>query len=69
MPFLSPRVWRPGGTEPEGNGVAALPGESVGLAPTPGRQVLRLSYGMLDAQELAEALARLFQGLNELAGG
>jgi len=39
------------------------------LTASPGRQVLRLSYRMLDEKELAEALARHFQGLKELAGG
>ena len=50
-------------------GVAALPGESFGLVSPPGRQVLRLSYGMLTENGLAEALARLFRGLKELARG
>lgn len=47
--------------------VAVLPGESFGLVSTPGRQVLRISYGMLQEAELAEALHRLLNGLGRLA--
>jgi aspartate/methionine/tyrosine aminotransferase len=50
------------------HGVAALPGESFGLTPAGGKDVLRLSYGMLDAAQLEEALGRLFGGLAALAG-
>lgn len=49
------------------SGVAALPGESFGLPAGQGRAVLRLSYGMLPARELAEACARLGAGLALLA--
>ena len=45
------------------HGVATLPGESFGLASAPGRALLRLSYGMLDATDLAEAVGRLRRGL------
>ncbi len=45
------------------HGVAALPGESFGLAAEAGTAVLRLSYGLLDAPTLAEALGRLLAGL------
>jgi aspartate/methionine/tyrosine aminotransferase len=48
-------------------GVAALPGESFGLRPAPGRAVLRLSYGMLDGADLAAALDRLMGGLADLS--
>jgi len=41
------------------HGVAALPGESFGLAAEAGTAVLRLSYGLLDGPTLAEALGRL----------
>ncbi len=51
------------------HGVAALPGESFGLASVAGRVVLRLSYGMLSAADLAEALARLVAGAAALARG
>lgn len=46
-----------------GHGVAALPGDSFGLPPAGGQALLRLSYGMLDATALAEALGRLFEAL------
>jgi aspartate/methionine/tyrosine aminotransferase len=47
--------------------VAALGGESFGFAAVdPGGPVLRLSYGLLDAAALAEALDRLFMGLRAL---
>lgn len=47
--------------------VAALGGESFGCAVAdPGGPVLRLSYGLLDAATLAEALERLFTGLRAL---
>jgi aspartate/methionine/tyrosine aminotransferase len=49
------------------HGVAALPGESFGLPVADGQGVLRLSYGMLDAADLEEALRRLFSGLASLA--
>jgi aspartate/methionine/tyrosine aminotransferase len=54
-----------------GHGVAALPGDSFGLPPAGGQALLRLSYGMLDATTLAEALKRLFEALAALqaAGG
>ena len=45
-------------------GLAALSGESFGLDPArAGGPVLRLSYGLLDGPQLAEALDRLFNGL------
>lgn len=50
------------------HGVATLPGESFGLRPRPGRAVLRLSYGMLAADELDQALTRLLTGVAALAG-
>ena len=50
------------------HGVAALPGESFGLTTAGGRSLLRLSYGMLDAAPLEEALGRLFRGLTALVG-
>lgn len=46
-----------------GHGVAALPGDSFGLPPAGGQALLRLSYGMLEASALAEALGRLFEAL------
>ncbi len=46
-----------------GHGVAALPGDSFGLPPAGGQALLRLSYGMLEAAPLAEALGRLFEAL------
>ena len=46
--------------------VAALSGESFGLDSRGGGPVLRLSYGLLDAADLAEALDRLFSGLRRL---
>jgi aspartate/methionine/tyrosine aminotransferase len=46
-----------------GHGVAALPGDSFGLPPANGLGLLRLSYGMLEATDLEEALRRLFQAL------
>jgi len=46
--------------------VAALSGESFGLDAGRGGPVLRLSYGMLGAADLAEALDRLFRGLGLL---
>ncbi|MEI6030809.1 MAG: aminotransferase class I/II-fold pyridoxal phosphate-dependent enzyme [Synechococcaceae cyanobacterium ELA739] len=45
------------------HGVAALPGESFGLAAEAGTAVLRLSYGLLDGPTLAEALGRLLTGV------
>lgn len=48
------------------HGVAALPGESFGLPTAGGQGVLRLSYGMLGAADLEEALGRLFRGLEAL---
>ncbi len=51
------------------HGVAALPGESFGLAVSPGQRLLRLSYGMLDADDLAEALSRLLDGVCSLGSG
>lgn len=48
------------------HGVAALPGESFGLPAAGGQGVLRLSYGMLGAADLKEALGRLFRGLEAL---
>ncbi len=45
------------------HGVATLPGESFGLAAQAGQATLRLSYGLLDQPTLAQALERLFQGL------
>ena len=48
-------------------GLAALSGESFGLDPArAGGPVLRLSYGLLDGLQLAEALDRLFNGLRGL---
>ncbi|WP_286194254.1 aminotransferase class I/II-fold pyridoxal phosphate-dependent enzyme [Synechococcus sp. CCY 0621] len=49
-----------------GHGVAALPGDSFGLPPAGGLGLLRLSYGMLEAPDLDEALRRLFQALAAL---
>ncbi|WP_261362139.1 MULTISPECIES: aminotransferase class I/II-fold pyridoxal phosphate-dependent enzyme [unclassified Cyanobium] len=49
-----------------GHGVAALPGDSFGLPPVGGRGLLRLSYGMLGAPDLEEALGRLFQAVAAL---
>ncbi|MCP9835186.1 aminotransferase class I/II-fold pyridoxal phosphate-dependent enzyme [Cyanobium sp. Aljojuca 7A6] len=49
-----------------GHGVAALPGDSFGLPPVGGRGLLRLSYGMLEAPDLEEALGRLFQAVAAL---
>lgn len=49
-----------------GHGVAALPGDSFGLPPVGGQALLRLSYGMLEAGALAEALGRLFEALAAL---
>jgi len=46
-----------------GHGVAALPGDSFGLPQAGGQALLRLSYGMLEAGALAEALGRLFEAL------
>ena len=46
--------------------VAALSGESFGLDSSGGGPVLRLSYGLLDAADLTEALDRLFSGLRRL---
>jgi len=51
-----------------GHGVAALPGDSFGLPPSGGQGLLRLSYGMLEASDLEEALRRLFQALAALDG-
>ncbi len=51
-----------------GHGVAALPGDSFGLPPAGGKGLLRLSYGMLEAPDLDEALRRLFQGLGQFRG-
>ncbi|MEB3199980.1 MAG: aminotransferase class I/II-fold pyridoxal phosphate-dependent enzyme [Synechococcaceae cyanobacterium] len=51
------------------HGVAALPGESFGLQPSPGQALLRLSYGMLRGPELELALERLGQGLLALSRG
>ncbi len=44
--------------------VAAVSGESFGFAP--GQPVLRLSYGLLGAAELEEALGRLWGGIRAL---
>jgi aspartate/methionine/tyrosine aminotransferase len=49
------------------HGVAALPGDCFGLAAPQGHGLLRLSYGMLEAADLAEALRRLFEGINALS--
>ena len=52
--------------------VATLSGGSFGLDSSDAGPVLRLSYGLLDAADLAEALDRLFSGLRRLlatAGG
>jgi aspartate/methionine/tyrosine aminotransferase len=46
------------------HGVAAVPGTAFGLSPSPGRAVLRLSYGMLGEEQLGEALQRLWTGLS-----
>ena len=43
--------------------VATLSGGSFGLDSSDAGPVLRLSYGLLDAAHLAEALDRLFSGL------
>ena len=51
------------------HGVAALPGESFALVSAPGRALLRLSYGMLDATDLAEAVGRLREGLRAARSG
>ncbi len=48
------------------HGVAVLPGESFGLPTVGGQGLLRLSYGMLGAADLEEALGRLFRGLEAL---
>jgi len=50
------------------HGVATLPGESFGLSARPGRAVLRLSYGMLAAADLDQALTRLLNGVAALSG-
>jgi aspartate/methionine/tyrosine aminotransferase len=50
------------------HGVAVLPGEEFGLPAAGGRATLRISYGMLTGERLAEALARLFEGVAALAG-
>ncbi|WP_261360083.1 MULTISPECIES: aminotransferase class I/II-fold pyridoxal phosphate-dependent enzyme [unclassified Cyanobium] len=50
------------------HGVAALPGDSFGLPPANGLGLLRLSYGMLEAPDLEEALRRLFQALGPFRG-
>lgn len=50
------------------HGVAALPGESFGLPATGGAAVLRLSYGLLPAESLRDALGRLCTGVKALAG-
>lgn len=47
------------------HGVAAVSGSAFGLE-IPGACVLRLSYGLLSAGELAQALERLGQGLGRL---
>jgi aspartate/methionine/tyrosine aminotransferase len=47
---------------------AALPGDSFGLPPAHGLGLLRLSYGMLEAPDLEEALRRLFQALGPFRG-
>jgi aspartate/methionine/tyrosine aminotransferase len=44
------------------HGVATVSGSAFGLE-LPGAAVLRLSYGMLGDDDLAEALQRLGQGL------
>lgn len=49
------------------HGVALLPGGAFGLAGATGEVLLRLSYGMLEPPELAQALERLFAGLAALA--
>ncbi|MDA0887683.1 MAG: aminotransferase class I/II-fold pyridoxal phosphate-dependent enzyme, partial [Cyanobacteria bacterium] len=46
--------------------VATLSGGSFGLDSSDAGPVLRLSYGLLDAADLAEALDRLFSGLRRL---
>lgn len=51
----------------ERHGVAALPGDSFAVPAPAGQAVLRLSYGMLDSETLAEALERLQRGVAELA--
>jgi aspartate/methionine/tyrosine aminotransferase len=51
------------------HGVAALPGGAFGRPAAAGRAVLRLSYGMLQPAELAEALRRLWQALAAGAAG
>jgi len=48
------------------HGVAALPGESFGLAASAGTAALRLSYGLLDEAMLAEALERLIAGVDAI---
>ncbi|WP_254216688.1 aminotransferase class I/II-fold pyridoxal phosphate-dependent enzyme [Synechococcus sp. CCY 9618] len=48
------------------HGVAVLPGDSFGAPTAGGQGLLRLSYGMLAAADLEEALARLFRGLQAL---
>lgn len=48
------------------HGVATLPGESFALGASDGRALLRLSYGLLDAPDLAAALERLFAGVTAL---
>ena len=49
------------------HGVAALPGESFGLPATGETAVLRLSYGLLAADQLEQALERVGAGLMALA--
>jgi aspartate/methionine/tyrosine aminotransferase len=46
--------------------VAALPGESFGLAAAAGTATLRLSYGLLDEPTLAAALERLIAGVSAI---
>ena len=48
------------------HGVAALPGESFGLAAAAGTATLRLSYGLLDEPTLAAALERLIAGVSAI---
>ena len=50
------------------HGVAALPGESFGLPSSGGGAVLRLSYGLLAPEPLADALHRLCAAVASLAG-
>lgn len=49
------------------HGVAVVPGGAFGLRGRRGELLLRLSYGMLEPQQLARALERLFAGLKRLA--